>query len=1525
MSQSPFNNDQPPYMPNSQNGQPNYNQSNQNGFGQQQPQQQYQQGPQGSNQGSYNGYPQQTFPQNQGQPSLPNMQPQSASNQFNQGNMMGGPMQGMQQPFQGGMQGPQGMPYPQGMMQNPNFGMSNGQGQPMQGPQGQMPYGQMQGHPMQGGSMQAEPNFNQPQFNQGQQGPQGMMQGNGNMPYHQNNGQAPMHAGNPHNVAQQQYHQGHQGNQGSQGNQGHQASHKIQGGNEPPTIIERIRMAPQNIGYKFSELDLSYIPLHVHSDYSIMDGLESVGAIVKRAAKLNIPAIALTDWTNVCGYIKFYSTCLASGIKPIMGADLKVADKCRPGEDPHIFRLTILAMDNKGRQNLYDILSEAWLRSDAGEFNATTKLEELAKFNEGIIVLNGFRGDLSHYIQEHEENKLRERLNFYLEHFGDRFCLELTRTNREGEEEFENRALELCMEYGIPPVATNDTCFLLGPNDIGKDGISDYEVHDVRVSIQNKCMRGNQEMARLYSPEQYLKSPKEMRELFIDLPEAIYNTRQIAERCNVDLELDHPRLPRYPTGDLTPAECLRQKAHEGLKERLDFLFPDPIEREAKRPEYEARLNTELDVIITMDFPGYFLIVMEFIQWSKDHGVPVGPGRGSGGGSLVAYALKITDFDPMAFDLLFERFLNPERVSMPDFDVDFCQRNREKTLEHVKVNYGKDAVSQIAAFGTMAPKAAIKDVGRALGMTYGSVDYVAKQLPAQPGLSFNAALGIDKKGNPCESVAPDFLNLYQQALQTDDKARIELIHYAIRLEGVIKIIGKHAAGVVISPTRTAEFTPLMLDSDGNPITQFDKKDVEHAGLVKFDFLGLTTLTIIQDAVNMINERKKRLNEKPVSIQEIPYHDEESFKTLQEGETTAVFQLESDGMRKLIGQMKPDRFDDMIALVALYRPGPIKSGMVDHFVKRKHGEEEVSYPSPDFQDLDLKPILDSTYGVIVYQEQVMQIAQVLAGYSLGGADILRRAMGKKNPAEMASQRSVFKEGAESKGKDPDIAMKIFDQVEKFAEYGFNKSHSAAYALVAWWTLYLKVHYPAEFLAAMMTADRQHVEKLVTYISECNRLNIKVNPPDVSVGRFDFTVDVDGSIIYGLGAIKGIGEELVHQIMQVRQEQHGFHDFFDFVAKVGTMRLNKKSMESLIFSGALDRLGPSRAQMFASITKALKYANQKKEEHDSGQTDLFSMLGDIDTGFSAADTPEYVECTPWPDKYIFQQEKIFLGLYLTGHPLAAYQEELTRFCSCSLSRLVPGTYERPVTEIVGGAVLSYTERVSKRDNSKFFIVTLDDSTSQLELVMYGNQAEQFAAILKDRAEAQERRNQYLVNLDDSQKTEAPLILIFSISYFMTNEGNPRTRVRKIETLERLRRQHVRNITISLPSDFYEQHAKYINDVIMRNAIPTPAAQYGMMQRGMPMPNGMMMQGMQQGNPNYMYGGNMQGSMQGGHSSIQNPNFADQGNGEMGERGCTLSMMIDSIKVNFENRYYRFIPSDDLIESIRDIAGMDAVQLKF
>ncbi len=1223
----------------------------------------------------------------------------------------------------------------------------------------------------------------------------------------------------------------------------------------------------------FKAQDLDYIPLHVHSCYSINDGLQNVGAIVKRASKLHIPAIAVTDWCNLAGFVRFYSACKSAGIKPIMGADLKIREPGEIAGEEKFFWVTLLAMDRIGKQNLYDILSRAWLDTNSPNIaDVAATVDDLAKYSDGIILLNGFRGDIASYAQIDDHERIDERIAFYKKYYEGRFCFEITRTGRKGEGSFEALALDLCIKYQIPPVASNDTRYLLGPQDTPEDGLSDAYIHRIRVCIQDGVQIGDKNIEREYSDQQFLRSPAQMRELFSDLPEALNNTRKIAERCNVDIQLDIPRLPHYNTGNLTPADCLRMEARKGLKKRLEFLFPDEQEREKKREEYEKRLETELDVIIKMDFPGYFLIVMEFIQWSKDHGVPVGPGRGSGGGSLVAYALRITDFDPIRFDLLFERFLNPERVSMPDFDVDFCQKKRALTLQHVVDHYGRESVSQIAAFGTLAPKAAIQGAGRAMGTPLGAVRRLSQMIPEKPGVTFNDALGIDKKGNPCEPLSPELKEYYENAKLNDDKEAVELINVSRRLEGVIRNIGKHAAGVVISPTRIAEFSPEMLDSDGNPITQYDKKDVEHAGLVKFDFLGLTTLTIIDEAKVMIDEKLKREGKQPLCIEAIPYEDPESYKILQQCETTAVFQLESTGMRQLIGKMQPDRIDDMIALVALYRPGPLKSGMVDHFVERKHGREPVCYPQPDFQDMDLKPILDSTYGVIVYQEQVMQIAQVLAGYSLGGADILRRAMGKKIKAEMDAQVDVFKRGAAKKGKDVDIAMKIFNQVQQFAEYGFNKSHSAAYAIVAWWTLWLKVHYPAQFLAAMMTSDCLKTEKLIAYISEAERLGVKVNPPDVNIGRYAFGVDEKGNIIYGFSAIKGIGEPLIKRLAQEREAHGPYKDLFDFVCRVGKEYLTKAMLEALIKAGAMDNIGPGRGIMMAGIATALQYAVQQANDQETGQFDLFAQFIDI--------RPKYPDVPDWSKKTKLFYEKNLLGLYLSGHPIDVYRNELVRYCGgLTFKNMTPGTEDRPRHVTFAGVVTANTWKLSnKGDGSKFYIVTLDDSTSTFEIALFGKNALRFEEICQER----EKRNTTKRGRGVKQSAEnqqAPLILVVSGQLWESDDGMIKTRIQDLSTLEELRIRNARSLRLCFSKQSFEANSDKI--IALLNKYRRDRYEIAKLKRNADDP-----------------------------SKIPN--------------GCSLHLAIDGKEADLNGRYV-FMPADELIDGIRELADSDGVQVGY
>ena len=854
-------------------------------------------------------------------------------------------------------------------------------------------------------------------------------------------------------------------------------------------------------------------------------------------------------------------------------------------------------------------------------------------------------------------------------------------------------AVELAEQRGLPVVATNEVCF------IDREG---FDAHEIRVCIHDGYTLDDNRRPKRYSDQQYLRTAEEMVELFSDIPEAIENTVEIAKRCNVTVRLNEYFLPQFPTGGMTTEDFLVKVSEEGLEERLEFLFPDEEVRKAKRPEYDDRLRIELEVINQMGFPGYFLIVMEFIQWSKDNGIPVGPGRGSGAGSLVAYALKITDLDPLEFDLLFERFLNPERVSMPDFDVDFCMDRRDEVIDHVAELYGRQAVSQIITFGTMAAKAVVRDVGRVLGHPYGFVDRISKLIPPDPGMTLEKAFKAE----------PQLPEVYE----SDEEVK-DLIDMARILEGVTRNAGKHAGGVVIAPTTITDFSPLYCDDEGkNPVTQFDKNDVETAGLVKFDFLGLRTLTIIQWAIDMIKEGKNV----DVDISAIPLEDPKSFRTLQNAETTAVFQLESRGMKELIKRLKPDCFEDIIALVALFRPGPLQSGMVDNFIDRKHGREEISYPDAEYQHECLKEILEPTYGIILYQEQVMQIAQEMAGYSLGGADLLRRAMGKKKPEEMAKQRGTFAEGAKGNNIDPDLAMKIFDLVEKFAGYGFNKSHSAAYALVSYQTLWLKVHYPAEFMAAVMSADMDNTDKIVTLVDECERMGIEILPPDLNAGKYKFTVDSEGRIVYGIGAIKGVGEGPIEAIIEARETQGAFKDLFDFCAKIDIKRVNKRVLEKLVLAGAMDNLGPHRASLMASLPEALAAAGQHAKAESFGQSDMFGLLTtepeDVKQAF--ADVPE------WPEKVWLEGEKDTLGLYLTGHPINQYAEELRYYTDGRLVDLKPTNKDQMASAV--GLVLGVRVMTNKRGR-RWAIVTLDDKSARIDVRFFPDMYEQFESVLE------------------------------------------------------------------------------------------------------------------------------------------------------------------------------------------------------
>ncbi|MGL4858511.1 MAG: DNA polymerase III subunit alpha, partial [Enterobacteriaceae bacterium] len=998
------------------------------------------------------------------------------------------------------------------------------------------------------------------------------------------------------------------------------------------------------------------------------------------------------------GLVKFYGAAHNAGIKPIIGADFRVRSD-EMGDD--LTSLTVLAADNQGYQNLTLLISKAYLR---GHIQGQPVIDRdwLIAHRQGLLLLSGAKeGDLGQSLLRGNQVLAEQCLAFYQQHFADAYYIELIRTGRADEEQYLQMAVELATKHDLPVVATNEVCFLHA---------TDFDAHEIRVAIHDGFTLDDVRRPKKYSAKQYLRSEQEMCELFRDLPAALENSVQIAKRCNVTVRLGDYFLPSFPTGDKSEEDYLVQCAQEGLEKRLLSLFPDETERAQKRPEYDQRLQIELEVINQMGFPGYFLIVMEFIHWSKQNGIPVGPGRGSGAGSLVAYALQITDLDPLEFDLLFERFLNPERVSMPDFDIDFCMEKRDLVIEHVAEMYGRDAVSQIITFGTMAAKAVIRDVGRVLGHGYSFVDRIAKLIPPDPGMTLEKAF----------SVEPQLQELYD----ADEEVQA-LIDMARILEGVTRNAGKHAGGVVIAPTQITDFAPLYCDPEGqHPVTQFDKNDVEYAGLVKFDFLGLRTLTIIDWALKMINARRQQEGKEPIDIAHIPLDDSKSFELLQRAETTAVFQLESKGMKELIKRLKPDCFEDMIALVALFRPGPLQSGMVDNFIDRKHGREALSYPDSEWQHERLKPVLEPTYGIILYQEQVMQIAQVLAGYTLGGADMLRRAMGKKKPEEMAKQRSVFQEGAEQQQVNGELAMRIFDLVEKFAGYGFNKSHSAAYALVSYQTLWLKTHYPAEFMAAVLSADMDNIDKVVGLVDECWRMGLTLLPPDINSGQYHFHVNERGEIVYGIGAIKGVGEGPIEAILEARNQGGYFKELFELCSRTDMKKLNRRVLEKLIMSGAFDRLGPHRAALMNSLNAAMKAAEQHARAEALGQADMFGVL---------AEAPEQVEQSyasidPWPSQVVLEGERETLGLYLTGHPITQYLKEIERYAGGQRLKELQPT-ERGKVGIAAGLVIAARVMTTKKGN-RIGICTLDDRSGRLEVMLFSDVLESYQHLLaKDR----------------------------------------------------------------------------------------------------------------------------------------------------------------------------------------------------
>lgn len=1047
-----------------------------------------------------------------------------------------------------------------------------------------------------------------------------------------------------------------------------------------------------------------FVHLRMHSDYSMVDGLSKIYPLVQKASQLNMPALAITDFNNLFGSIKFYNIAFKLGVKPIIGADFQVSSEIMENQ---LTQLTILAANNVGYHNLINLISCSYKQGYNKISGPVINLNWLIKYNEGLILLSGGRkGDIGYSLLRNNVLSIKKCLDFYNKYFFNRYYLELTRTNRINEEKYLCSAIKLARDQNIPMVATNEVCFI-NPHD--------YSAHEVRVAIHKGYFLDDaKKRPAQYSPQQYLRSEIEMSELFSDIPSALKNSVEIAKRCNVTIKLGEYFLPKINTGKISTENYLITQACKGLNKKLSILFPDNIICSNNTEKYNNRLNNELNIINQMGLSSYFLIVMEFIQWAKDQDIPVGPGRGSGAGSLVAYSLNITDIDPIKFNLLFERFLNPQRITMPDFDIDFCMDKRDKVIEHVSNIYGHESVSQIITFGTMTAKSVIRDVGRVLGYPYNFVDRIAKLIPLDPGIKLDKVLICERQ----------FLELYEK----DEDVKI-LIDMARKLEGIIRNVSKHAGGVVIAPTKITDFAPIYCDETGtHQVTQFDKNDIESVGLVKFDFLGLRTLTVIHHTVKMINSFRKKNNTLPIKINDIPLNDSKAFKMLQMAETTAVFQLESRGMKDLIKRLKPDCFEDIIALLALFRPGPLNSGMVDNFIKRKHGLEKISYPDSQWQHNKLIPVLKSTYGIILYQEQVMQIAQILAGYSLGEADILRCAMGKKKPEEMSNQRIFFQKNAENNGIDGELAIKIFDLVEKFAGYGFNKSHSAAYALLAYQTLWLKANYPAEFMAAMLTADMDNTKKIVWLVDECIRIGLKVLPPNINLSLYQFHVNISGHIVYGIGAIKGIGENAIEEIIKIRNQSGTFKDLFDLCSRINIKKINYRMLEKLIISGSFDCLGSDRPTMLSNLKLAIQMANQFAKDKIVGQVDMF--IDNIQNKQSVTKQQYNQKSIPWSKKIQLDGELSTLGMYFTGHPIDQYIKEIHYYTNgINIKKIISSSTKinNPIT--IGGIIISHVIKTTNRGN-RLGICLLDDKSAQLEILLFDNILDKYKHLLdKDR----------------------------------------------------------------------------------------------------------------------------------------------------------------------------------------------------
>ena len=1083
----------------------------------------------------------------------------------------------------------------------------------------------------------------------------------------------------------------------------------------------------------------AFIHLHLHSEFSLADGIVRLGPLVEKCVEFEQPAVALTDVSNLYAFVKFYQACLKKGVKPVIGCDVWVEN---PVENLQSDRIILFCQNRDGFTNLSRTLTRAYLKGDPGE-KVTIRWEDLEQSRSGLIcMLDDQHGPVARLLGHDRDSDISHIVQRYHDVFGDRLYFEISRIGRTDEQAYINQVLRLSNEFPVSPVATNRVQYLEA---------DDFGAHEIRVCINEGRVLDDSRRPRNFTDQQYFRSSAEMVSLFSDIPEAISNTVEIAKRCNLFIEFNQDFLPEYPeSGDVPVEDLLRLKAQSGLAGRFgkESLYHQDGTL-AVEEKYLARLNNELEVIGQMGYPGYFLIVADFIQWSKDNGIPVGPGRGSGAGSLVAWATGITEIDPLPYGLIFERFLNPERVSLPDFDIDFCVDGRDRVIEYVAEKYGQEQVAQIITFGTMAAKAVVRDVGRVMGYPYGFVDQVAKLIPFEVGMTLNKAFEQEEMLRNRYEEEPDIQQLMDAAFQ---------------LEGIARNVGKHAGGVVISPQPLIEYTPLFTDTHLNQaITQIDKDDLESIGLVKFDFLGLRTLTIIDSAVKMINQQSAADGVPVVDLATIPLDDAKTFEFIRTGKTTAIFQLESRGMKDLIIRANPETFEDLIALIAMFRPGPLQSGMVEDFVNRKAGREPISLLHPG-----IGPVLDTTYGVILYQEQVMQIAQTLAGYTLGGADILRKAMGKKLPEEMARQRETFLAGAVSRGVPEHIANSIFDLMDKFAGYGFNKSHSAAYALVSYHTAWLKTHFPSAYMAATLSAESDNTDKVVSLLVDCNALDLEILPPDINTSFYAFKPVRDDRISFGLGAIKGAGRSVIGEIVEERERNGRFRNLFDFCRRFDMRKVNRRVLEVLIKSGAMDELGKNRAALMSELVPATRAANQQQSNQQAGQYDMFGVDRVQIENTVSADVPD------WTEDERLKAEKETLGFYLTGHPYHQYMQEFAGI-SEDVSTVHPGTTK---DGMVAGMIIAM--RLLKTRRGKMAVVTLDNAVQRIEVVLFS-----------------EKYTEYFSKLED----EGVRVVLGEIS---TDEltGDPRIRAELLLDVEEARDRALRRLDLHLTRGVAEKN---------------------------------------------------------------------------------------------------------------------------